>query len=145
MLTASWLSGEPLPDDSLDIGWILQRLQLANLPCFIRRINRELVSPGIRPGGEDDPPRQRVGLAEPIVWTVSLVQRVDNENGRRVPFGQETLDRGNDLRAAQIRQVVDRARNNCLTNVAGGAGQTRTSGVKRQLNFIESTTRCQAS
>ena len=45
--------------------------------------------------------------------------------------------------AAQVTELVERARHDCLTDVAACAEQARAGGVERQLDLIESPARRQ--
>ena len=64
-------------------------------------------------GWEHDPPWQRVGLAEPFVAAMGLVERVDHQQGRRIPLGEKYAKGSAQPGPARIGQLVERARHDC--------------------------------
>ena len=62
---------------------------------------------------------------------MGLVQGVDDQQSRRVPLGEEHAEGRADPGAAQVSELVERARHDGLTDVAACAEQARAGGVER--------------
>ena len=58
--------GEPALDEGLDVVGVAQWLEFADSVGVVCVVDGELISPRARPAGENDPPRQCVGLTEPL-------------------------------------------------------------------------------
>src|ERR1022692_1149713 len=113
--------GKPAVDERFDIVGVAQRLQVADSMGVVPLPDDELLIPRAPPAGENDPPRERVGLTEPLVGTMSLVEGVDHQLSRRVALGEKVVDGLAQPGAAHVTELVERARHGCCADVAACA------------------------